>query len=328
MNNFTCWKKIRLGPTGKIDDTLPAWAEFFLELGVKTYHAARLPGKTFLIVLLPTRIGAAAVAALGVLAASAEENIRPLTKKELLDLPIGSQVVSFETVKNKKAVWKWRIREGKGDRLRELFFYDTKCGTAHSFHISENTSKLRDFYDETAASQGKVSRLKKEASFYRTLIDRPDSKWPYLLRTECLIITNRAKWEREIQDLEAAVFQSPKSFSDNNISLSRLLMFDEISKDFYQRVSLSSYGDKARETSLLTPVILDGPEALLSHDSLQSRSILCLLSRTEYSSEVKQTIQELLNCRSDELTAQVVELEATGPAGTDMIVFSLEEKTL
>lgn len=299
--------KIRLRDTAITQGELPEWASFLIKLGFRIPSLARNENKYCVVVLLPTRTCASAIAALGILLASASRGITALTYDEFLKLPIGSKIFSFSTLKGKRKMKEWRVWKGDDPCVRKL-----RSGGATLF-IYKEWAEGEVFFSESAAKPRKLTALKNVASFYADLTNDTESLWPYVSRCECAIVTNRTKWKRDIANLLVEAKSSERH--EKILELDQTLMVGGEVSEGHARVLLSSYGDEQPELAEMVPVILDGPDALISYQSFSSNCVLCLLEKSEYSESVEQEIMELLDQRNDAVT-QRMEIPMTEPPDT------------
>lgn len=317
MKSPTAWQKIHLGTSHMIQESSLPWVSFLLELGARTHVEARQPGRTYIVVLLPTRICASATAALGILTAAAEEGIIPLAHEELMTMPVNSKVVSFRTQDGKKRAKEWLVRPGRNQANRTLI-----CGGEKRFVYGDSPER-EQFYSECAARPKKLAMLKKVAALYQSLTSNLNDMWTYVSRCECVVVTNRARWKRELNDLYLQIRST--GILNHRVDIAQALMFGDSLGTGHVRVLLSSHGDDQPDVSYTTPVILDGPDAFLCHYSFSTRCVLCLLDKTEYDEALDQEVRQLLDRRNEKVTSQFVRMETIIPHGVDMLAFTLDE---
>jgi hypothetical protein len=159
-------------------------------------------------------------------------------------------------------------------------------------HLGQHQVSLEPF-----CSSRREHKREKISDFYRQVVSDFDDRWMIERKAECLIVTTRARWVRNINGITVLAVGDGTA---GPYSLKELLPHADIGQAEPGKVLLASPPSRrVAESSEIQPGILDGPEALRSWEHVLTDSVLILLEQSEFDEEAGQTISLLAGARTD-----------------------------
>lgn len=270
---------------GPEPESLPEWAGFLVEVGNWIAELDDKGGRLFCAILLPSRILASSLVAFGALSNSLKNPSDAISWEDFLEYESGTQVYFlYEFPKKGKRQLEGALggitRYGN-ESLREIHI-DGKRKEHKNLTISLSKTRFKEAsvslhsHHRTAL----LNSLNNLADSYRDLLTPFNESRLLLSQEECMIVTNKAAWWREVEDLYLC--GSPDS--EHRSPLVDLLMLN------CGRVKLCSPRNREIVSSESKFSILDGIDALRSKDNILSKKTLILLDRNEYQEEAEDLI--------------------------------------
>lgn len=270
---------------GSEPETLPEWAEFLVEVGRWIAELDDKGGRIFCAILLPSRILASSLVAFGALSSSLKNPSDAISWEDFLEYESGMQVYFlYEFPKKGKRQLEGTLGELTrygNESLREIYI-DGKRKEHKNLTISLSKARFKEAnvslhsHHRTAL----LNSLNNLADSYRDLLTSFNENRLLLSQEECMIVTNKAAWSREVEDLCLC----GSSDSEHRSPLVDLLMLS------CGRVKLCSPRSREIASSESKFSILDGIDALRSKDNILSKKTLILLDRNEYQEEAEDFI--------------------------------------
>ena len=312
---------LRIGTSSFIDahKEIPDWAAFLLWAGWWIRTNAGTQFHIRIATLLPARSCCAAISALGVCLASAQEQGDTLSFQEFMALPDNTRV---------SLRFQGRILQGT------LGPCDRSNGRPYRRVVLDaNVRKLKNaaigIFDEDKLNQYQVSTdrrktlsprrlatLERVEKFYRTLDPRVRTGWCVSPRSEVLIVTSKAKWRREIEEVYGQIDDGDTELL---MPVADLLVTAEQRQDSPRKTLLASPSGVVRNTAGGRIAILDGPDSIRAAEDVNADAILMLLEHSECDENTIHDIASMTNVREDDAIPKG--LLDSYPAGVDMAVF-------
>jgi len=297
-------------------DSLPEWARFLFNVGYWLDGLGDTGGRLFCTILLPSRVFASALVALGALSHSLQNSSNGMPWETFLELESGTHVYFLYNVHKKgKRQLEGTLGEVISYGNESLRKIDIKAKKKEHKNLTISLSKSR--YEEANVSlhpqhrTALLNNLNDMVDAYRYFLPSLNENRFLLSQEECLIVTNKASWTREIEDL----FISNSITTEHRYSLSDLLMLK------YGRVQLCS--PRSREINCFDAglSILDGIDPLRSKDNISSSNTLIILENNEYQEEAEDLIYSLSDyCVRDE-ALDIIEPDFTCPDGIEIQLY-------
>lgn len=276
---------------------LPAWADWLMALGEWMREQAPRPGKRVVVVRLPVRNLAAAFVGLGALCAAARSHDESLDWEALRNLPEGTSV-------------HWRKLTGAKSRR----YSGRVCGLvsmhgADCLAIDETDSRGRatgsKFYlpRSTALSHGVTlgamsartdEKLTLSARFMRSLNSDTSLAWSRSPMADSTIITERASFLQDLEEIKVQTGSEPALGM-----LDALCVADSQGQAHGKLLVVSSRSDKTHDEPTGVS-ILDGAAAISKLGYLRARSVVILVTHSEYDEEVSHEILPFLSYSVEE----------------------------
>lgn len=326
-----------LGPLGLqgrptiIDDDgtsfeLPEWAAFLLWTGWWMRRNQHKAIRFVMVLLLPKRACCSAFCALGAMLGSLHRGAQKLNWNQFQDLPAGERIfLKVPDLKGTSAaeaeVEGWQTLEGRRGRSVRLISPRRLARTKSKQFLFPTNFQRFEFSRTPHLATREKNTLGPIGDFYQSLNGSFDQSWLRSQRTECLVITNRAKWERELEGLALA---PPKGESCSLPELPALLL--SASGSNRRKTLVCSHRAVPSRRSFPT-VVLDGPRALRLWESIAPSNVLILLSQAEYDESDKTLLRDLVAARV-ETVAELVEIPAEAPPATEIAVLALKRPTM
>ena len=296
--------------------SFPEWAEFLFEVGYWLGGLGDTGGRLFCTILLPSRVFASALVALGALSRSLQNSSNGMPWETFLELESGTHVYFLYNIPKKGK----RQLEGK---LGEVISYGNE--SLRKIHIEAKKKEHKNLtislskshYEEANVSRHPQHRtvllndLSDVADVYRYFLPSFNENRLLLSQEECLIVTNKAAWKREVEDL----------FIFSSITPEHSYLFSDLLMLKYGRVQLCS--PRSREINYFNTdlSILDGIDPLRSKDNISSSNSLIILEKNEYQEEAEDLIYSLSDyCDRDE-PLDTIEPAFTCPDGIEIQLY-------
>jgi len=296
--------------------SLPEWARFLFNVGYWLGGLGDTGGRLFCTILLPSRVFASALVALGALSHSLQNSSNGMSWETFLELESGTHVYFLYNMPKKGK----RQLEGT---LGEVISYGNE--SLRQIHIKAKKKEHKNLtislskshYEEANVSLHPQHRtvllnnLSDIVGAYRDFLPSLNENRLLLSQEECLIVTNKAAWKREIEDLFISSFIA----TEHRYSFSDLLMLK------YGRVQLCS--PRSREINYFDAdlSILDGIDSLRSKDNISSNNTMIILENNEYQEEAEDLIYSLSDyCDRDEFL-DTIEPDFTCPDGIEIQLY-------
>jgi hypothetical protein len=220
---------------------LPEWARFYIALG--GIVGDQVPGRERLIVgvVAPTRAYAAALVALGLVAARARVALSEVDTESHLryirSLPVGTHVYYFQSGKKRKAIFLGSVSFPSHGNMLKLQFESTP-GARQSGGLIEYLPPGHARHIRLAETEFQLPRRQSAVTVVRTrpfvesvLGEADVDEFAYCARTECLIVGTAAVLSEEITSTAfAAATQArpgPKGVLNEILRVRRFLPHDE-----------------------------------------------------------------------------------------------------
>lgn len=303
----------------------PSWVSFFVWCGwwLRRHHD---PDRRLVaLTVTPTRVTCSAFASLGTLLAGAQLYEDKLSWMELRNLPPGSPIH-----------YRMRNANARGGRSQEHGVIEgfTEKDGQHFIVIALQSRRrgaqgvkhyvsLAHFREYTFTTERPPSRTQsavyeENAKWFAGLLPDFNRNWLWSDDPECLLVTNKAGFLREISDL----FLS--SAERQWHGLIDLLGRTEAKAGSCGKMLLATGRSALHEVSNNCPVtILDGLEALRLCEHVRSPNIFILLDRAEYLDEANNMALQLSNSRDDDLLPAGPDPGTCLPGGVEAAIFAL-----
>lgn len=306
--------------TGDQRFRLPEWASFLIWLG-SVNHKLQVDGiRVFCVVLLPTRICCSALAAIGSIASSLTNQKNDLSWDLFLECEKGLTVYTLH--KNNKG----KIKQLEGV-LGDVIPYDEQIlREIKIISKSSNCQNLKILVSEKKFLDSKISfhphhrskllnRLHEFSEFFSRSLENFNENRLLLNNPENIVITNRAGWERENDNIFMGTVEK-KTFN--------LLPVKEILLSRFSRTQL--YSPKSNDLQdIETPLaILDGLDALRSREYIKARNVIILLDKNEYREEAADILLQFSNYRLKERPHEFDGIPSHCPDGIEVQFYLFE----
>lgn len=306
--------------------SVPGWVEFLMWTGWWMRRHRSADRRLFMVLLLPTRSCCSVFSAFGALVGSMSEDTDVLTWSTLAALPSGQRVY----LRFKRSARGTIPAEGKIAGLQEILgAKGVKIeieSAAKPFSDLSITVLPENFGDYQISltpylSGRRERKLAGISQFYGKTFTAFNPSWMLIRNQECIVVTNRAAWERETGGIHVSVkdgLRRPVVFP-----LVDLLMAGLLDSDQQPRIGLVSPKTEITGRTGTPVTILDGPEALKSLEKITTSNVIILLDRCEYNESVEAVLAGLASLRSDEPLTDADLPGSEIPAGTEMAIFAI-----
>lgn len=299
---------------------IPPWADNIVNFGWWMHERKSTSRRLFAVLLMPTRCCCSAFCALGSLMAGSRSTGLGLTWEEFCALKEGEQVYMLVPHKEKKTpvvAETKRYNEKYNGRNVQVISTRKKAVKGLSvFLMPENFASYQVSLKQHASVQ-RLGGLAKVGNFLKGTVEGFQENWLESGGVETLIVTNKASWRRQSNDIRIRLKNRK-----NDYCLQDLLAVNETYEGPYIHTLLASPGsqDISRKSPL---VIMDGPEALASYESINTSSIVVMLTHSEYENETRDILSMLGSYREESL---LPDLDGVGdyiPPGSEIMLFAL-----
>ena len=316
---------LRIGTSAFLSahDDLPEWIEFLLWAGWWIRSNARPEARLHLVALLPARSCCATIAALGVCLASTQDELDGLEFLDFMALPDGTHVSlrhlgrifqgvlgpcdQYHGESGRKVALDTALKRWKG---LAIWIFE---GNLSKYQVSTDQRKIL-----SPQRQAAIERVER---FYRTLNPRAKTGWCLSARREVLIVTSKAAWRREIENLSA---QTNDDVTPLVVPLADLVMVTEEKEGFPGKTLLTSPSGVMSNTSGIRVAILDGPDPIRTAEDVNADAVLILIERSECDENTIHEIASMAAVREDDAIPEG--LPDRFPAGVDISVFGWRKR--
>ena len=297
--------KPRIGTSEFLDahDDLPDWISFLLWAGWWMRSNARPEWRLHLVALLPARNCCAAITAIGACLASTHDFVDDLTFQEFETLPEGTRVSlrdqgrMFEGVLGSS---EWR--DGHLFRKVALATSLRRWKNSTYFVSKSNLNKYQVSTDRrTNLSPQRQAGLERAERFYCTLDARARPGWSLSARREVLLVTSKAAWWR---DIENVCGQTQDDETSLVVPLAELVVPTEEQHGFPGKTLLSSPSAVMNDAECTAVAILDGPDAIRTAEEVNADAVLMLIEHSECDETAIQEIAALADAREKRRSAR------------------------
>jgi len=272
---------------------LPEWFAFLIWLGAWMRKKQIDNGRIVCAVLLPTRRCCASFCAFGALMDALLNPHRSITWKNFLACPNETPVYLLCPEKNNpnkrkqvEGVLKEVVRYGTemfrkiqiingGRRYENLTIIVKNCG------FKDYKISLKPHYGGRL-----INALSELSVFFSKMVPEFNEDFLLISEPESMVITNRAAWHRENEDI---VLVPPVSNVQASYNMAELLMIS------HHRTILMS--PKTRDIDNFSPplAILDGLDSMRSWEMSKARNMIIMLDRVEYDEEAENLLHDFSN---------------------------------
>lgn len=303
---------------------LSDWAAFLIWSGWWMRQTLLKEARIFYVILLPARECCSSICCLGaILGSIGKRNIKlgwediislpnntivflrfPSSKKDIKDIPIKAKLLDIVNIGNQLSREVFIKSESKRFKNGKIFLFENQLD---KYHLSLTPHLSRH-------KEGKLSIIDK---FYKLTSPTYDPTWINDRSNECLLVTNKASWNREIKDIKLI---QP---NDINYSFSNLLMPSNNPDSDYSRLLIASPKSPACLMDKIPLSILDGIEALKSWESIKSNNIIIILDNNEYSENAQSILALFSSAREDNLVPEPKNTPSDIPVGIQTNIFAI-----
>ena len=311
---------LRIGTSAFLSthDNLPDWIAFLLWAGWWMRSNARPEVRLHLVVLLPARSCCAAIAALGACLALAREEVGGLTFQEFTALSDGTRV---------SLRYQGKIFEGVlgscgqiGDQPFRRVALDAnpkKLKDSEFLVLESNLSTYQVSTDQRKnLSPQRHAALERVERFYRLLNFRAKPGWCLSPRRDVLIVTSKAAWRREIENVSGQIDDGDTPLA---VPLADLVVATEEQQGFPGKTLLASPSGVTSGTAGIRIAILDGPDSIRAAEAVNADAVLILIERSECDETTVHEIASMADARDDDVIPAC--LPDKFPAGVEVSVF-------
>jgi hypothetical protein len=307
---------------------VPDWAAFLIWAGWWMRRAQVPDTRIFMVVLLPNRSIAASLTALGAMIGSIGRTGRSLDWHQFLKLPVGAPV--FLRMEDPKRRFRLMSIEGKvgpwdkgGDSLRRQIALVSDQARLQGVTLSVAPKRFFE-YDISVArhsSPRQARRLAGSAAFFSNVCNEFEDSWLAAPTPESVVVTNRARWARQIEELNVTAARTGEA--STRLEISRLLMCGTPELMGGVRTVLLSPKSEFPESKSIPVGVLDGAEALRSWELVHAPNLLVLLEQAEYAQGARDDLAQLAGARDDSKLPIPEHMPDETPGGIDLMMFAL-----
>lgn len=302
-----CWAERRGGQCLP----LPGWASFLVWLGSVSRGFQFDDKRVVCVALLPTRICCSSLAALGSITNSLTNPDNGLSWDLFLECEEGLNVYFlYPDKKGKRKQFEGqlgRVEDREGQKLRNIKIISRRRDCQGlSIHIG-----LSRFLDSNVSfhpyhRSRLLSELYELSDFFGRALHRFNENRLLLRDPESVVITSRAGWERENENVHLGVVedQVPIFLPAKEVLLtrfSRTLLYTPKSRDLHD---------------INCPLaILDGLDALRSREFINASNMLVLLDQNEYGEEAEDILSQFATFCNKDKPQEFKNLPSQCPSG-------------
>ena len=304
---------------------LPPWADWLMALGEWMREQALRPGKRVVVVRLPVRNLAAAFVGLGALCVAARTHDESLDWEALRCLPEGSSVHW-----RRPAGAKFKRHSGRvnavvnmnGADFLAIDEIDSRGRiTGSKFYLPRNTA-LSHCVTLGAMSARGDEKLTSSAKFMRSLNSDASLAWTRSPMADSTVVTERVSFLHDLEEVKVQAGSEPP------LSLLDVLCIADTQGLVHGKLLVVPARAEQIHDTPIGVSILDGASAISKLGHLRARSIVLLLTHSEYDEEVSNQLLPFLSYSVDEgvhpwqLGANVGDV----PPGIDVFAFGIRDR--
>jgi hypothetical protein len=157
---------------------------------------------------------------------------------------------------------------------------------------------------------------------YSELSEEYEESWMVAPFRESAVVTNRARWTRQITGLNI-VLQGDRKKGSLEEEIKTLLLCGAPGAMDGDRTLLASPNTVIPGSEQIPVAVLDGAEALRSLDLLSCPNIVVLLEQSEYDEAVQDQLARLNSARDDDRLPQPADIPKKMPGGIELTMFAI-----
>lgn len=309
------------------DHTLPKWIQFMIWAGW-VMRTNNTNSRQIMAMLLPERYCCSAFCSWGAVIAGSTLPCASITWDEFASFDDGMKIYLLVDHDKKikpveGVVGDFYNDNGLEGRWVSILSRNKKFKNSSVLVLSSNIEKFQ-LSTIPHASQIRLGKLKNISKFYDKYIPGYQETWITCNNIESAIVTNKASWIRQIEDIKVIPRSSSNGGPTNLFDLSTLLMISDCddTPSSHTRV-ISSVSSE--DVSGIPLIILDGVDALSKWDNYINGNTIILLSRAEFSEEAENILSMLSTYRDDSLLNNL-DIDPTGimPFDSEIALFALQ----
>lgn len=312
---------------GGSERELPPWADWLMSLGEWMREQTPKSGKRAVIVRLPTRPLASAFVGFGSLCAAARMHDESLDWEALRRMPVGTSV-------------HWRSPNGVkpkrfAGRIASLLSADDGDFLIIDEVDSQGRPKGNKTYlpRKTALSYGVTlgavsaradARLTSAATLMQALNNDSSVAWSRSPMADSTVVTERSSFLLNLEGIELRARQRPA------VSMLDALSIADVQGREHGKLMLASTRTEIVNDAPDGVTVLDGAAAVAKLGYVKARSIVVLVSHSEYDEEVLHEIRPFLSHATDFGVHGWTPGARVGdvPAGIEVFAFGMDDQCL
>ena len=311
---------LRIGTSAFLSahNDLPDWIAFLLWAGWWMRSNARPEARLHLVTLLPARSCCATITALGACLASTQEELDGLDFRDFMALPDGAHV----SLRDQGKIFQGALGpcdryEGQSGRKVALDTGLKRWKGSLIWVFEHNLSKYQVSTDQRKnLSPQRQAAFERVERFYRTVDPRAKTGWCLSACREVLIVTSKAAWQREIENVSGQIDDNETPLV---VPLADLVVATEEQQGFPGKTLLASPSGVMSNTSGVRVAILDGPDSIRAAENVNADAVLILIEHSECDENALHEIASMTDVREDDAVPEG--LPDRFPAGIEVSVF-------
>jgi len=312
---------------GANERELPPWADWLMSLGEWMRQQTSQSGRRAVIVRLPTRPLASAFVGLGALCAAARMHDESLDWEALRTLPVGTPL-------------HWRSPNGVKPKRFSGRVTSLVSGDGGDFLVIDEvvsqgrpTGSKTYLPRKTALSYGVTlgavsaradARLTSAATLMQALNSDSSAAWSRSPRADSTVVTELSSFLSNLEGIELRARQRPA------VSMLDALSIADIQGREHGKLMVASTRTEIVNDAPDGVTILDGATAVSKLGYVNARSIVILVSHSEYDEEVLHEIRPFLSHATDSGVHRWTPDSRVGdvPPGIEVFAFGMDTKDM
>jgi len=307
-----------IGTLNKRLDPFPNWAGFMIWYGW-WLRSTTLDSKRLLAVLVvPDRSCCSALCSFGALIASTQIIYAGITWNEFKDLPEGMEIYLKDGDKNLIAKI-GNLENIYGQESRRVYPTNRAKYKDSSLIITENNLSYKQISLLPHTNNRDLPAI---IDLYKRTVNRFHDSWASSMVTECRVVTNKAQWSRDVEDIMLFSYDNGKEYACKLGSL----LFTKDGNDYCPpKVSIITPKALNKSKTKVSVTVSDGADALRHSISNVNKSVnnLFLLSHDEYDNSCCNDLSQLSQYRCEADIPFPEEYYNKIPSGIDSLLFAL-----
>lgn len=282
-----------IGASGR---ELPLWADWLMSLGEWMREQTSKPGKRAVIVRLPTRPLASAFVSLGSLCAAARMHDESLDWEALRGLAVGTEVHwrSINAIKPKRFAGRVAsLVSGEGGDFLVIDEVDSRGRPKGNKTYLPRKTALSYGVTLGAVSARADAGLTSAATFMKALNSDSSVAWSRSPMADSTVVTERSSFLLNLEGIELRARQS------RGISMLDALSIADAQGREHGKLTVTSSRAEIVNDAPDGVTVLDGPLCVSKLGYLNARSVVVLVSHSEYDEEVLHEIRPFLSYAKD-----------------------------